>query len=143
MSTMLFALQVPAMTEVAIARTAALEAELSQVEQADLTMHHSFHAGMYARTVDVPAGCTITGALIKIPTLLIISGDVQMFTGDGVVRLSGYNVMQAAAHRKQAFLALADTAITMLFATNAATVDEAEREFTDEYEKLTTRKDQP
>ena len=33
------------------------------------TTHH-FHAGLYSRTIRIPAGVMITGALIKIPTLL-------------------------------------------------------------------------
>jgi hypothetical protein len=61
--------------------------------------------------------------------------------GEEVRRVTGYQVVPAAAGRKQAFRAVADTHITMVFPTNARTVDEAEREFSDEFERLASRKD--
>lgn len=89
----------------------------------------------------VPAGCMITGALIKIPTILVISGDVIAYIGEETVELSGYNVIQAYAHRKQAFVAVTDTFLTMVFPTSATDIESAESEFTDETEKLITRKE--
>jgi hypothetical protein len=49
-------------------------------------------------------------------------------------------VLPAAAGRKQAFLAQADSHITMIFATAARSVAEAEREFTDEADNLVSRR---
>ena len=84
----------------------------------------------------------ITGVLIKIATLLVIDGDVLVHVGDDApLRLQGHHVLPAAAGRKQAFLALADTHITMIFASGAASVAEAEAEFTDEVDNLVSRRD--
>jgi len=93
------------------------------------------------RTVFVPAGVIITGVLIKIPTLLIVHGDALVYIGGASLRLEGYNVVPAAAGRRQAFVAESDLHLTMLFASDAASVDQAERQFTDEFEQLVSRKE--
>ena len=110
----------------------------SELPQINLVTHHVLHAGMYARTIRMPADTVITGALIKIPTVLILSGDATVIS-DETIRLSGYGVIPASAHRKQVFIAHADTDLTMIFPTNAKTVEEAEAEFTDEVDLLISR----
>jgi hypothetical protein len=131
---------VPAMNPGQIEAVENLENALSKVPQVEVETSHVFHAGMYCRTVHMKKFVTFTGALIKIPTVVIISGDVSMYMGTGLVRLSGYNVLKGDAGRKQAFFCHEDTSITMLFATNATTVEEAEAEFTDEGDKLVSRR---
>lgn len=129
----------PAMTNEAIGQARAAETKLLGMPQQTIHTQHSFHAGMYARTATIPAGVAITGALIKIPTLLIVSGHCEVFTGGDVVELHGYNVIEASANRKQVFLAHEDTTLTMLFPTTATTIEQAEDEFTDEADMLQTR----
>jgi hypothetical protein len=132
---------IPALTAEAIDRVRRLE-EVARVQpQTPIETQHVFHAGLYARTVMIPAGHMITGALIKIPTILIVSGNAVMYGADGSVEVSGYTVFSASAGRKQAMVALTDTHLTMLFPTEAKTVDEAERAFTDEFDLLITRKE--
>lgn len=132
----------PAMTGEAIDKVRKAEASALELPQIDLPIQHNLHAGMYARTVTVPAGMVITGALIKIPTLLIVDGHCDVFTGAETVVLEGRHVIQASANRKQAFLAHTDTHLTMLFPTSATTVEQAENEFTDEADMLQTRRPQ-
>jgi hypothetical protein len=129
----------PAMTGEAVDKVREAETRLLAMPQIDIPVHHTLHAGMYARTVRIPAGVAITGALIKIPTLLIVNGRCEVFTGAEAVMLDGYHVLQASAHRKQAFRAYSDTDLTMLFPTTATTVEQAENEFTDEADMLQTR----
>ncbi|MDR1351525.1 MAG: hypothetical protein LBJ59_12265 [Zoogloeaceae bacterium] len=117
----------------------AFEDLLSQLPQADIVTRHVFHAGLYARTITIPAGVVLTGALIRRATLLVFSGHATMLTDDGAKTLRGYHVIPASAGRKQVFLAHADTELTMIFPTDARTVEEAEAEFTDEYERLLSR----
>ncbi|MDR1947621.1 MAG: hypothetical protein LBQ51_10730 [Desulfovibrio sp.] len=117
-----------------------LESAALLLPQVDIPTEHVFHAGMYARTIKIPAGVMLTGAQIKVATILIISGDTLIYGEDGATRYDGYFVSLGQCGRKQAFYALRDTYLTMLFPTDAASVDEAEREFTDEYEKLFSRK---
>jgi len=127
------------MSEGAIDQVRRLEQALREGPQIDLPTSHVLHAGMYSRTVHIPAGVVLTGALIKLATLLIVSGDVVVFIGNESVRLTGYHVLQASAGRKQAFAAYADTDLTMVFPSRAATVEEAESEFTDEAHLLLSR----
>lgn len=127
------------MTAEAIARVRRLEAALLELPQVPIATDHVLHGGMYARTIMIPAGVVLTGALIRVPTVLILAGDATVDTGEDAVRLTGYHVLAASAHRRQAFLAHADTWLTMVFATRAATVAEAEAEFTDEAHLLLSR----
>lgn len=118
-----------------------LEEAALHLPQVPIPTDHVFHAGMYARTIKIPAGVALTGAQIKIPTILIISGDALIYGEGGATRYAGYHVALGQCGRKQAFYALQDTYLTMLFPTGATTVDAAEKAFTDEYEKLFSRKE--
>lgn len=133
-------MQISAMSDEAIRKVQDLERLNTMLPQVAIDTHHALHAGMYARTIRIPAGVMLTGAKIKIPTVLILSGDAEVYTGDKSVRLTGYHVITADAGRKQAFLAYADTYLTMLFPTDAQTVAQAENEFTDEADSLLSRK---
>lgn len=129
------------MSPSAVAKVAAFEDVLLTLPQVDIATQHTLHAGMYARTVMVPAGTVMTGALIKVATLVIINGDVVVYTDMGSVHIEGYAVLSAAAGRKQAFRTNTDTHITMIFPTQATSVAEAETQFTDETDRLMSRKD--
>lgn len=129
------------MSESAIAKVRELESFLMQVPQAEITTDHVIHAGMYARTITIPADMVVTGVLIKIATLLIVSGDVVVYVDGEAVELSGYNVLPAGAYRKQAVVTKSETFITMLFTTQARSVEQAESEFTDEADILVSRRD--
>ena len=132
---------VPAMNEAALALVRRVEDGLLGMPQPKIETHHVIHAGMYFRTVMIPAGLAITGALVKIPTVLTVSGDTVVWLGGERTRITGYAVLPAAAGRKQLFIALTDTYITMSFPTKAETVEEAEREFTEEFDRLASRRD--
>lgn len=127
-----------AMSDSVITNVRDLEDKLLTAPQTAIHTHHVIHAGMYARTIFVPADTVLTGVLIKIATLLIASGDFAIYVGDDApIHESGNNVViPAAAGRKQVVRTVTDTHFTMLFATGAQTVEDAECEFTDEYERL-------
>lgn len=135
--------QLPAMADDALEKVRRLESELRALPQFPIQTRHTLHAGMYARTVTIPAGVYITGALIKIATLLIVSGNCTVFTGGAdTLDFDGYHVVPASAGRKQVFLAHTDTHLTMLFPTTAKTVEAAEAQFTDEAHLLLSREAQ-
>lgn len=131
--------QLPAMSCADVAKVQHVESILLDMEQVDIQTQHHLHAGLYCRTIRIPAGVMITGALIKIPTLLILSGHVSVFIGGESLVFDGYHVVPGNAGRKSMFLAHADTDMTMAFATHANTVEEAEAEFTDQVEALKSR----
>lgn len=122
-----------------IANVRALEAAVLAAPQVDIPTHHVIHAGMYARTITVPAGVVLTGALIKCATLLILNGDAIVYRDGEPVEFTGHNVLACSAGRMMAIVARTDTAMTMLFSTNATSIDAAECEFTDEAERLFSR----
>lgn len=133
--------RLPAMTPEAINKVRRLEAfSLEHCEQVQFPTAHLIHGGMYARTLQMKAGEVLTGALLKIPTILIVSGDCAVFIGEEAIELRGYNVLPGSAGRKQVFLAHTDVVMTMLFPSGVQCVTDAEKEFTDEYELLMTNR---
>ena len=130
----------PPMSADSVAIVREFEDAVLQLPQVKINTEHALHAGMYARTIMIPAGTVITGVQIKIPTILIVNGDALFYGDDGATRLTGYHVTLGAVGRKQAIYALADTYLTMMFPTAARTVAEAEEEFTDEPERLGSRR---
>lgn len=129
----------PAMSAADVGKVSRLESRLREMEQVSIATTHHFHAGLYARTIRIPKDVVITGALIRIATLLIVSGHVTVFIGEDQIELRGYHVIPASAGRKQVFVAHADTDLTMIFPSRAATVEEAEAEFTAEADLLMSR----
>jgi len=132
---------IAAMSNERISKMRELEVATSQLPQVDIETQHIIHGGMYSRTILVPANSVLVGALINVPTILVICGDVTVAVNNGVLRLNGYNVLPASAGRKQAFTAHTDTYLTMVFATDADSVSAAEEQFTDEADKLMSRAD--
>ena len=130
---------IPAMSEAAIGKVRRLEAEVLALPQVAIATRHVLHGGLYARTITIPADVVLTGALIRIPTVLVMDGDAMVYLDGEAVRMTGRHVLPASAGRKQAFVALAETHLTMLFPTRARTVAEAEAEFTDEADALFSR----
>jgi hypothetical protein len=131
----------PSMNEEAINKVRILESVSSQLPQIEIKTSHILHGGMYARTILIPAGTLLTGALIKIATMLIIQGDIVVYIGEDTLNLVGYHIVPAGANRKQAFYARLDTWLTMIFSTDAKTIEIAEDEFTNEANLLISRKD--
>jgi hypothetical protein len=117
----------------------ALEQYLSNLPQTPIDTSHTFHAGVYARTITIPAGVTLTGVTITIPTLLIITGHCAVTLGDEAVTIEGYEVIPAAANRKSAYHAVTDTHVTMIFQSDAVSIEAAEDQFTDEADRLMSR----
>jgi len=132
--------EITAKSKKAIHDVERLEAAVMDCEQVDIKTIHTIHAGTYLRTITMPAGCLVTGAIIKLDTTLIVSGDVILYVDGEPVHVSGYHILPAHKGRKQAVLANTESNLTMVFPTQATTVDEAEREMTDEFEKLGNRK---
>jgi hypothetical protein len=116
-----------------------IESQELQKEQLVAEIENVFHAGMYARTCRLPANGFWVGVQIKISTLVIVSGGCCVFS-DRWYRIEDYQVIQASAGRKQMYATFRPTEITMIFPTNAVTVEEAENEFTDEAMNLQSRR---
>lgn len=118
-----------------------LGGELEKLPPVKIRTEHHLHAGVYSRTIYVPAGCMVVGLKIKLDTQLIGAGHFQLTDGTTTREFKGFHVLDGYAGRRAAAYAITNSAFTMLFASKAKTVEEAENEFTDEPERLLTRKE--
>ena len=132
--------QTVSMSDIGLTKVRELESQMKQHPQVPIETTHEFHAGVYARTIMVPRGVALTGAQIKIPTLLIINGNCMVTNGEQSKLIAGYEVIAAPLNRKTAYYAYDDTHITMLFATDATDIEQAEYEFTNEADQLLSRR---
>ena len=119
-----------------IAASYAEEARIRAEPQAAIRLVHSLHGGVYTRTARVPAGVEFTSAWIKVPTTLLVNGDLLVLQDGVFIRFIGLQVLPALANRRQLMRTLADTDITMIFPTSATSVEQVEQEFTDEWRLL-------
>src|SRR3954451_13515341 len=62
-------LGIDTMSPAAIDQVRRLEDAALQLPQVAIETGHVLHAGLYARTIQIPAGVLLTGALIRIATL--------------------------------------------------------------------------
>lgn len=132
-------LALPLMSNELLASLTNVQDKLLKLPQIDIQTDHVIHGGMYTRTIRLAAGVVLMGALVKVSTMLIVSGRTRVFTGEGWIELDGYHVIPARAGRKQIFVTQEDTNITMIFRTEAQDVEQAEQEFTDEAEALMSK----
>jgi hypothetical protein len=119
---------------------AELESLLLTVPQVDLSTTNLIHAGMCARTIFIPAGVMLTGALTNLDNICITSGDITVTTDDGTVRFTGYHVLPATKGNKRAGIAHADTYWTTVWKTDLTDITEIEDEMTNESDMLQSRK---
>lgn len=122
-----------------LGKMSAVQDELLNLPQIEVQTDHVIHGGVYTRTITIAPGTVLMGAHILIPTTLIVNGDTAVFTGESWIELKGYHVIPAMAGRKQIFVAKEETSISMIFRTDAKTVEEAEKAFTDEAELLMSK----
>ena len=132
--------RIPAITDAALEKVCQLQTILKDVPQRQAVTSHLIHGGIYSRTLRLEADSWLVGAIVKIPTTLIVQGDVVVYVNGERVPLNGYNVFAASAHRKQALYAKTETYLTMSFPTDAKSVEEAEEQFTDEFGDLCSRR---
>lgn len=113
---------------------------MRQCPQVDIETSDFLHDGIYCRTITVPAGVMVTGALLTKPNIAIISGSGVVNTDQGMVQLDGYHIIASEGGQKRIGWAKEKTYFTMIMRTDAKTVAEAEREMTSdvEYQKLQT-----
>ena len=132
--------RIAVMSDSAIEKVRLVQDAMLKLPQVDLPVHHILHGGMYSRSLVIPAGVAIAGAFIQVPTTLVVSGNVTVYANDQAYEIDGYQVLVASAGRKQLFVAHTDTNMTMTFATDAKTVEDAENEFTSESYLLASRR---
>ena len=116
-----------------------LESLILQVPQVDLNTTHALSGFVYARTIFIPAGTVLTGAVHKKDHINVMFGDITVSTDDGMQRLTGYHVLPTKAGAKRAGFAHADTHWTTLCHTQLEEVEAIENELVEDAERLQTR----
>jgi hypothetical protein len=127
------------LAECANERVRRLEGELLKLPQVDLKTQTLLHGGMCARTILIPAGAALTGAVTNKANFCVMVGDITVTTDDGMRRLTGFHVIPAGPGFKRAGYAHQDTFWTTVWPTEAACVEDAEDEMTPESNLLQTR----
>lgn len=117
-----------------------LEDLLLEMPQVQLATDHLVHGGMYARTVFIPAGTLLTGALTLRDNVVVMHGGITVTTDEGQQVLDGFHVLPACAGAKRAGVAHANTWWTTIWSTDKTDVAEIENELTSEPDKLQTRR---
>jgi len=120
-----------------------MEAFLSQLEQVDLSTANLVHGGMCARTILIPAGTALVGALTNRDSICVMYGDTIFTTDEGAVRKTGYHVIPANAGYKRGGVAITDTYWTAIWPTSLTDIIDIENEMTDESAMLQTRRALP
>jgi hypothetical protein len=131
----------PPVSRETLDKLAIVQEALLSVEQVPVATEHLLHGGMYARTIRLQAGAVMVGSLMKLATVLIVNGYGSALAGEDRIDLEGYNVMPGSAGRKLLFVARGPVEMTMIFPTQARTVEEAENEVCAEAHLLMSRKD--
>jgi hypothetical protein len=129
------------MSAPALAQVQKLSHEVSKMTDKHIPVYtdHVVHGGMYYRTLHIPPNSLVCGVLIKKPTALLINGDLTVYLDMDAHRFTGHTVLPAFAGRQTAVYAHAETFATLMMRTDAETVEEAERDMTDDYEMLQSR----
>jgi len=134
---------IPSMSDEAIGKVRNVEDLVNRQVQLQFHTEHIIHGGIYFRTILMPVGSVFSFALIKESTTVIFMGSVSVYVGDGApIQFEGYNILPASANRKVATYAHTDVTMTMLLATDAQSVEEAEKQVTDEVDLIASHRDE-
>jgi len=112
------------------AKVDVLQQELSKLPQYEPETRHFFHGGMYCREVFRPAGVLIVGAVHKKEHFyLVVSGTVAITDGEGNVQeVTAPQLFLSKPGTKRAVYALTDALCVTFHATDAVSVEQAEKE---------------
>ena len=80
-----------------------------EFDHIDIPVEHTFHGGVYARSIRIPKGAILTGHIHKYDNLhMLLYGVLQMQADDGVVELHGPQWICARSGIKRAARAMTD-----------------------------------
>ena len=94
-----------------------LEAELLKLPQVDMPVEHAFCAGLYARTMHIPAGTALTGAIHRQESFFLVrKGSLIVSTDNGPRTLGPGDMSVSNIGTKRAGVALTDVEVTTFHA---------------------------
>lgn len=101
-----------------------------QLPQTEIPTHSLFHAGMYVRVVNIPAGVTAVGRRHLKPHLFFLAKGVVALVGDSQPEevIEAPRLIQTEPGAKRAVFALEDALIFTIHRTDTTDVESAEAE---------------
>jgi hypothetical protein len=94
-----------------------LEGALLQLPQVDMPVQHEFCAGLYARTMHIPAGTILTGAIHREESFFLVrKGELIVSTDNGPCTLRSGDMSISKIGTKRAGIALTDVEVTTFHA---------------------------
>jgi hypothetical protein len=94
-----------------------LEAELLQLPQVDMPIDNQFCNGLYARTMHIPAGTVLTGAIHREESFFLVrKGQLIVSTDNGLKTLFPGDMSVSRVGTKRAGVALTDVDVTTFHA---------------------------
>lgn len=94
-----------------------LEAEILRLPQVEMPVEHAFCNGLYARTMHIPAGTVLTGAVHRDESFFVVRKGILMVTTDeGVARIEAGHMSVTRPETKRAGVALTDVEVTTFHA---------------------------
>jgi hypothetical protein len=114
---------------VARAKIERLQEVMLACPQVEIDVEH-FHAkGLYARQGVIKKGTVLVGHIKKISHLnIVISGDISIYTEEGIQRITGPATMVSAPGTKRVGYAHEDTTWITIIATDEVDVDKIEEQ---------------
>lgn len=101
------------------ARVFAFEREQLKKPQVEIPVEHSFFPGGYARTIRVPAGTDLTGAVHKYSNFnILVSGELLIITENGPQRMVGPMSFLSPPGTKRVGTMLTDVVWTTIMPTD-------------------------
>lgn len=102
----------------------ALEKEILAQPQTEIPVTHEFCNGVYARTIRIPAGVILTGAIHKEESFFIVrSGQILVTTDTGVAHVGPGFMSVTRPGEKRAGLALTECEVTNIHANPTGETD--------------------
>ena len=94
-----------------------LEAELLKLPQVSMPVEHAFCAGLYARTMHIPAGTVLTGAIHREESFFLVrKGQLIVSTDNGPRTLAPGDMSVSKIGAKRAGITLTDVEVTTFHA---------------------------
>ena len=94
-----------------------LEAELLKLPQVDMPVEHAFCNGLYARTMHIPAGTVLTGAIHREESFFLVrKGELIVSTENGPITIGPGDMSVSKIGTKRAGITLTDVEVTTFHA---------------------------
>ncbi len=107
----------------------ALQDAMLKLPQFEPPTSHTFHAGMYLRAVEQPAGSTVVGALHKVPHFFYLAvGCLAVVDGEVEEIIHAPRLLCTEPGAKRALFAVSDCLYFTIHRTDTTDVESAEDE---------------